>query len=1187
MSEEHCPDAGAVRRMLLGELAGAKAAALEEHFAQCERCLRLAEEWSEDDGLALALRAQADLPPDPDRAVADGLIERLQRQPLPAAGHPGQADKPAHDPEVTTDDSGRGNASRAEIPPEPSPSRPADRVGERIAGYEILGVLGRGGMGVVYKARQEVPERVVALKMVLSGRLNDDEVRRLRAEGEAAARLDHPGIVPVFEVGQHEGHPFFSMAYIDGKSLAYRLQKGPLPAREAAELVRAVAEAVAHAHSRGVIHRDLKPGNILIGADGRPRVSDFGLAKRVEGDSSLTTTGQILGTPSYMPPEQAQGQKEIGPVADVYALGAVLYALLVGRPPFQGATALETVRQVLEQEPVAPRRLNAAVPRDLETICLKSLRKEPGKRYESASALAEDLKRFLDGRPIEARPVSAWERALKWARRRPAQAALVGAVVLAVLGGAAGALFYGLYQEQQATAVRQRLERNRLVNERWTQGQAAETAGQFLQAKQHYDQALATLDADADPADADLRRRIVEGRERVLRKLEEEDSRRRRELELAAQREDFQKREERFGSHRDQVLFHAVSFHDQDAASDAAVVRREAPAALAALGLSTESRAEDFGAGLEQWRRLFKEQNPKELDRLASECYEVLLVWADAETASCPKVALRLLDGAAALGKAHGLATPRAFHLRRGRVLGLLGDRDGARAEEGRAAAIPMSSAIDHFQAGLESYRSGQIEQAAASCEEVLGKEGDHFWAQYLKALCNARARPPRWREAKVGLATCVARRPDSPALLLLLGAAHGELGDALRKKGETAAAQKEFAAAEAVFRRALDGANAPPLRAAVLTGRGVARIRQGRWEDARRDLLQAIDLQPRAYQGYVNLAQLYQSRGNLDEAVKALDRAIQLRRDPALYNTRALLQVKRRQPELARADFEQVIALEPAGTRSPRLAGARVALARLKHEAREYDAALADCEAALAVLPDHAEAHRQRARTLLAQGKYDQAGKALDRYLAGGTRAPVFYQARGLIHFRRGEYARAVDACTRAILLKPDALALRYRGWSYLALGSPRLARPDFDAALRLDRKDADAFCGRGLAAVQLIRPGADPEAVAREVRVATGDADEALRLASNPTLPLLLSCARVHARAAGVLGAAGDPAVDGRRASDYQERALGLLRDALELVPQAERADFWRASIRGDPALQPLRNSPGLLRLAQSYAR
>jgi tRNA A-37 threonylcarbamoyl transferase component Bud32 len=592
MAQEHCPDASALRRLLLGELSGADATALEEHFARCERCLRLAEELSEDDRLDQALRARAALPPDPDRAVADELIERLQRLPLSATVRPGQAGKPDHDPEATTDDSGQGNQSRAEMPPvapadaeesgslpevvarlEVPPPRPADRVGERIAGYEILGVLGRGGMGVVYKARQEVPDRVVALKMVLSGRLNEDEVRRLRAEGEAAARLDHPGIVSVFEVGQHEGHPFFSMAYVDGKTLAHRLQGGPLPAREAAELVTAVAEAVAHAHARGVIHRDLKPGNILLGADGRPRVSDFGLAKRVEGDSSLTATGQILGTPSYMPPEQAQGQKEIGPVADVYALGAVLYALLVGRPPFQGATALETVRQVLEQEPVPPRRLNATVPRDLETICLKCLRKEPGKRYPSASALAEDLRCFLDGRPIEARPVPAWERVLKWARRRPAQAALVGAVVLAVLGGVAAVLFYfryreqeyayteqqNAYKEQENAGLTKRLERGRRVNDHWSRGPAAEAAGSFAEAKKHYDRALALLEDDADGGE--LRRRITDAHDRVQRKQEEEAARRKR----SDEREDFQGRVKQFGLNRKEMLYHFVSFDEQDA----------------------------------------------------------------------------------------------------------------------------------------------------------------------------------------------------------------------------------------------------------------------------------------------------------------------------------------------------------------------------------------------------------------------------------------------------------------------------------------------------------------------------------------------------------------------------------------------------------------------------------------------
>src|SRR5262249_27122297 len=310
-------------------------------------------------------------------------------------------------------------------------------------------------MGVVFKARQEVPDRVVALKMVLSGGLNEDEVRRLRAEGEAAARLDHPGIVSVFEVGEHEGHPFFSMAYVDGKSLAHRLQGGPLPAREAAELVTAVAGAVAHAHARGVIHRGLKPSSILVGADGRPRGSDFGLAKRVGGDSGLTVTGQILGTPSYMPPEQAKGQKEVGPAADIYALGAVLYTLLVGRPPFQGPSAIETVRQVLEQEPVPPRRLNASLPRDLETICLKCLRKRPEERYRSARELADDLDRYLSHRPILARPVSRRERLLKWVRRSPFQAAALvaaGAFVLALFA----ALFAGLQSARRGEELQRK-----------------------------------------------------------------------------------------------------------------------------------------------------------------------------------------------------------------------------------------------------------------------------------------------------------------------------------------------------------------------------------------------------------------------------------------------------------------------------------------------------------------------------------------------------------------------------------------------------------------------------------------------------------------------------------------------------------------------------------------------------------
>jgi WD40 repeat protein len=317
---------------------------------------------------------------------------------------------------------------------DPSPSRV-----RYFGDYEILREIARGGMGVVFQARQVSLNRVVALKMILAGQLaNETDVRRFYSEAEAAANLDHPGIVPIHEVGQHEGQHYFSMGFVEGQSLAQRLSEGPLPPREAAELVRRVSEAIDYAHQHGVIHRDLKPANVLLDRRGNPRVTDFGLAKRLASDSQLTGSGQMMGTPSYMPPEQTSNRRgEVGPAADVYSLGATLYALLTGRPPFQAATPMDTVLQVISDEPAPPRRLNASVPIDLETICLKCLEKEPARRYASAAAFGDDLRRYLAGEPIVARPVSRLERAVKWTRRRPAIASLTIAISLVSVMGIA------------------------------------------------------------------------------------------------------------------------------------------------------------------------------------------------------------------------------------------------------------------------------------------------------------------------------------------------------------------------------------------------------------------------------------------------------------------------------------------------------------------------------------------------------------------------------------------------------------------------------------------------------------------------------------------------------------------------------------------------------------------------------
>lgn len=303
--------------------------------------------------------------------------------------------------------------------------------------YELLEEIARGGMGVVYKGRQVSLNRIVALKMILSGELaGQDDVERFHNEAQAAANLKHPNIVAIHEVGRHEGRYYFSMDYIEGQSLAAVIQEGPLPARKAAEYVKTIAGAVHFAHQRGTLHRDLKPQNVLVDTNDQPLITDFGLAKRVTGDSGLTATGAVLGTPSYMSPEQASGrQADIGPHSDVYSLGAILYELLTGRPPFCAASAVATLRQVMDNPPTAPHKLNHDVPQDLETICLKCLEKSPHVRYHSARELADELARFLNHEPIQARPASAVRKVETWLRRRPWAITAAASLVVLVLAG--------------------------------------------------------------------------------------------------------------------------------------------------------------------------------------------------------------------------------------------------------------------------------------------------------------------------------------------------------------------------------------------------------------------------------------------------------------------------------------------------------------------------------------------------------------------------------------------------------------------------------------------------------------------------------------------------------------------------------------------------------------------------------
>jgi tetratricopeptide (TPR) repeat protein len=442
-----CPPDEQLERLLAGQPGAGEDAAVAAHVEGCAACRQRLERLlaADTESGVLALRRAGPSPADAGATLLERFVPDRPAQPAGA--------------------------------PEGAPGQPAAAGGvlPEVPGYDVEAEVGRGGMGVVYRARHRGLGRAVALKMILAGaEAGPDERARFRTEAEAVARLQHPNIVQVYDAGEHHGRPYLALEFVDGGSLKDALDGTPRPARPSAELVETLARAVHHAHQRGIVHRDLKPANVLLAAGGEPgakpqaahtpKVTDFGLAKLVAGPAGAagpTRSGVVVGTPSYMAPEQAAGKvKEVGPAADVYALGAVLYELLTGRPPFRAGTQLDTLLQVLHDEPAPVRRLQPQVPRDLETVCHKCLHKDPARRYGSAEALADDLRRFLDGEPVAARPVSRVERLGRWGRRRPGLAAAVACVLLALA-------LAGLFARQAHLADRQhRLEKRQYAEEK-------------------------------------------------------------------------------------------------------------------------------------------------------------------------------------------------------------------------------------------------------------------------------------------------------------------------------------------------------------------------------------------------------------------------------------------------------------------------------------------------------------------------------------------------------------------------------------------------------------------------------------------------------------------------------------------------------------------------------------------------
>jgi WD40 repeat protein len=475
-----CPARDRLVLLLAERLGEAEAGPIEDHLETCTGCQQVLAALSGPD--PLTPRLESSLAPSPE--PRSEFLCRLREQWPDAEGIPRQ-----------TNDATPAAASLG------CPAGAAAENWPAVPGYEVLGVLGRGGMGVVYQARQVRLGRVVALKMVLAGaHASAQELARFRAEAEAVARLQHPNIVQIYEVGEEQGRPYLALEFVEGGSLADKLRGTPLPAREAAQLTETLAQAVHAAHEKGIVHRDLKPANVLLTQTGVAKITDFGLAKRLDAATLHTQTGAILGTPDFMAPEQAEG-KVVGAAADIHALGALLYQMLTGRPPFLAASALDTLLRVRHEEPVSPSVLQPRTPRDLATICLKCLQKDPARRYAGAQALADDLHRFLNGVPVQARPVGRAERLWRWCRRNPAVATLTAVVATLLAAAALSATGLAIYLgqvAQQERAARDN-ERDAKIAAQQAQQEATTQAREAEQARRQ-----------AEASDGQSRKRLVQ-----------------------------------------------------------------------------------------------------------------------------------------------------------------------------------------------------------------------------------------------------------------------------------------------------------------------------------------------------------------------------------------------------------------------------------------------------------------------------------------------------------------------------------------------------------------------------------------------------------------------------------------------------------------------------------------------------
>lgn len=1028
-----------------------------------------------------------------------------------------------------------------------------------VKGYQILGELGRGGMGVVYRARQTALNRLVALKMILvGGHAGSEQLARFRAEAEAVAQLQHPNIVQVYDIGEQDSLPYFSLEFVDGRALDKELAGKPQPESKAAQLIETLARAMHYAHERSIIHRDLKPANVLLTKTGLPKISDFGLAKQLESDSSKTRTGTIMGTPSYMAPEQGRGEKQVGPLADVYALGSMLYEMITGRPPFLAPTALDTLMRLLNEEPLPPSRLQSRVSRDLETICLKCLQKDVRRRYASAAELADDLKRFQAGEPIHARPVGRLERAWRWCKRNSRVAALSGAVVILVIAVGIALSIMGLRMARDREAL---VETRKQARQRLDQATEAMQAGNFARAQDLLQWSDPLLISSTGLSD--LRGQLDELRSQVavfaeFRKLLDDA----RYLGL-------------FGS---QAMLPKAQKNCRE---------------LLTLYDNIEQRERQGSHG---WPPL----NARQQELLKEDVFEAFLIAAlverNASLATEDEAGLEKSTRQAIewLNRAEKLLPPtKALFARRGGYYEILGEKKAAEAEFQQASKIEPTSAVDRFWHGFADYKRAEkarqerdlksageyFRKAVAGFASVVEMRPENFWAYFTWAECHTQL--GNNYDALLGFTTCIQLRPDAPWSYNNRGTVHLQLREYdLAIQDYNAALQLDDQYAEAY------------------QGRGQARLLMGKPDVA--DFSKAVELRPKDFGAYLRRAAFYRTQRDFQKAREDYSVAINLQpKDADAYRSRAVVSLLGKKLDESFADWQELVKLQPANPEPHYYLGV------IHLGCQQFDLAAAELQTAIKMKADYASAYLARAIVLRWQGKSDDALK--DVNLVVDKLVPNRHDyviERADLYRAMGRNVEAIDDYQRCLALQPKQIDA-YLGLAFVydKQGKPDLVKDCYERMVKADPSAAMPYLHRAAFHREQRRfeeAAADCDSAARNdpqsllpdfaragVAAARGDyrqavqaAEELLAKASANDGKILYAAACVWSLAAQAVQSETDTSDAAAKAGEYADRAEKLLADALEVCfhdfqyPEHNRMAY-------DPALKSLRQRPSVEKL------